>query len=96
MVGALSAVYDSLSAATASFINPNIAGGPGLNVETYNGLAINAVGNVTIHCALSADSIEFTGIAVNQTFDTPVTATGNFLKLSVNGQPWAIRLWNYQ
>lgn len=44
---------------------------------------------------LSASNITFVGVSASATFPTPVTATGDFLLIRVNGTPKAIRLWNY-
>ena len=94
MFGGLSSVQEEISAFAGSFVSPNF-GGKGINIEAEGGTAIHAKGSVNITGPISVDSIEFTGIEINDTFLTPVTATGNFLKIKVNNIPWAIRLWYY-
>lgn len=92
MYGGLSAIQTELSSFAGSFTNTN---GLGISINTDNGLAIQATGDANIMGNLSANSIEFTGIESNQTFTDPVTATGNFLTVKINGEYWAIRLWYY-
>jgi hypothetical protein len=39
--------------------------------------------------------MDFKGIVSLQTFETPVTSTGEFLYVTFNNQPRLIRLWNF-
>jgi hypothetical protein len=57
--------------------------------------SIQASGNIAAIGSLSAADISFTG-QVLQTYQTPVTATGEFLVVNVNGLNRAIRLWQYE
>jgi hypothetical protein len=96
MYGNLSATQNELSAFAGSFVNVGAGpGGMGINIQTDSGLAIQAVGDANITGTLSAGYIEFTGIESSQTFTNPITATGDFLTLKVNGKYWAVRLWDY-
>jgi hypothetical protein len=68
----------------------------GLTVE--NGIATNGdittTGSLITEGVLSATSISFQGAAIISTFATPLTANGDFLLLTVNGEERALRLWS--
>lgn len=61
-------------------------------IQTFGGINIDGAINATQ--GIVAANISFTGNVI-QTYTTPVTATGEFLVITVNGQNKAIRLWNY-
>lgn len=50
-------------------------------------------GNLSVESSLSAQDIFFTGNVIS-TYNDPVTATGDFLEISINGVTKAVRLWN--
>lgn len=52
-------------------------------------------GSLSASGTLSAANVAFVGTAAGTTFVTPVTATGDFLLVKVNGSDRAIRLWQY-
>jgi hypothetical protein len=56
------------------------------------GTAIEGFGNANITGILSAANITYTGNVI-KSYNTPLTATGEFLEFIVNGEPRAIRLW---
>lgn len=91
--------------ATSDLFSTSLTGVPAGNFEGYaigiksiakqaGGVALSAVGDVKITGSLSANNITFTG-EILQTFLNPITATGDFLIVSVNGLNRAIRLWNF-
>jgi len=55
--------------------------------------SIVATGNATFGGSLSAAGIVITGNVVN-TYDTPMTAAGEFLQIRAEGLTRYIRLWN--
>lgn len=72
--------------------------GPDLGILVtvpLTGIAIKSEGNVEVTGVLSAAEIVFTGNVVS-TYQTPVTATGEFLQVKVNNEFRAIRLWQYE
>jgi hypothetical protein len=90
---------------TSDLFSTELTGKPAGNFEGYafgirsiakqaGGVALSAVGDVNITGSLSANNITFTGQII-QTFNDPVTATGDFLIVNVNGSEKAIRLWNF-
>jgi hypothetical protein len=96
MIGSLSARVEP------NFLSPSLSANPagiffgdvcGIRVLSPSGIAIDAVGDVTIAGNLSANNISFTSNLVSTTFTT-ATATGLFLVVNVNGQQQGIRLWN--
>jgi hypothetical protein len=58
------------------------------------GGAITAGGDITTLGTISAANIAFQGSTIISTFATPLTANGDFLLLTVNGQQRALRLWS--
>jgi hypothetical protein len=58
------------------------------------GGTITAGGDITTSGTLFAANISFQGSSVISTFQTPLTANGDFLLLTVNGQQRALRLWS--
>lgn len=77
-----------------------IAVGDGLitgNLEVRSNLNvlgdISTLGNLSTEGTISAANISFQGASVVSTFDTPLTAVGDFLLLTVNGEQKALRLW---
>lgn len=52
-------------------------------------------GSLSASNTLSAANIAFLGTAASSTFTSPVTASGDFLLINVNGAQRAIRLWSY-
>jgi hypothetical protein len=79
----------------AIFTNGDINVNGGITVtEDINVFGdINATGNLSTQGTISAADISFQGANVVSTFDTPLTAVGDFLLLTVNGQQKALRLW---
>jgi len=65
------------------------------------GTAINASGNIiannnlTVAGNITAANVYFTGTVI-QSYSTPITTTGEFLTINVNGSTRLIRLWNFQ
>jgi hypothetical protein len=55
---------------------------------------ITAGGDLITAGTLSAANISFQGESIVSTFQTPLTANGDFLLLNVNGQQRALRLWS--
>lgn len=55
-------------------------------------VALQTLGNADIQGTLSAENVSFTGNVLN-TYQTPVTATGLFLEVNINGTLRGIRLW---
>ena len=97
MLGSLSAsVYQYSSDAVnypAGFFTGYRYGIRAIARPDYDGIAVDAIGHASVTGTLSAGNMFFTG-NVLKTYNTPVTATGDFLELVVNGQLKAIRLWN--
>jgi hypothetical protein len=52
--------------------------------------AIVAAGGIAI------ENIDFIGLSAADTFITPISTSGEFLFVNVNGAPRAIRLWQYE
>lgn len=76
----------------------------GINTENPNHRltvvgTISSTDGLITNSSLSANSANIGSVNISlstvQTFATPLTATGDFLVLTLNGQPKAIRLWNY-
>lgn len=65
----------------------------GINTENPNH-RLTVVGKISSTEGFVGGSVTI-NLSAATTFSTPVTATGDFLVLTVNGQPKAIRLWNY-
>jgi hypothetical protein len=83
---------DGVSGPAGSFSGPDL----GILVTTpLTGIAIKSEGNVQVNGILSATDIVFTGNVIN-TYQTPVTATGEFLQVKVNNTLRAVRLWQYE
>jgi hypothetical protein len=65
---------------------------------TNTGVAIQATGDIVVYGRiLSSNSEGGNSVSLTnntQTFTTPVSTTGEFLLLTVNGEQRAIRLWN--
>jgi hypothetical protein len=55
---------------------------------------ILAEGNLTTTGTISAANISFQGASIISTFQTPLTANGDFLLLTVNGELRGLRLWS--
>lgn len=51
--------------------------------------------NGVIIDTLSATSISIVGLSAISSFTAPISTTGEFLLVNVNGTPRAIRLWSY-
>jgi hypothetical protein len=51
-------------------------------------------GNLVAAGVLSAANISFQGASIISTFETPLTANGDFLMLTVNGEQRGLRLWS--
>lgn len=88
----------------AHFDAPPVSGIPGTAIvaTAEGGTALNALGNVNIQGAvdasgnITANDIVLTGDVITNYAGTdtlPLTATGEFLILRLNGQTRAIRLW---
>ncbi len=67
----------------------------GIRAVAPDGIAIEGIGDANITGNLSVSSISFTG-QVLTTYQTPVTATGDFLIVEIEGTKKAIRLWQYE
>jgi hypothetical protein len=99
-------VNGTLSASGNTFIdgNASIKGNVGINTPTPN-RALTVTGDVSATGTMFANSFSLQTLDVRpvnltltsqlSTFTTPVTATGDFLLLNVNGTTRAIRLWNF-
>ena len=57
--------------------------------------ALEAQGSVSVLGTLSAANIIYTGPLLTS-YNTPVTATGEFLLVNVNNVKRAVRLWQYE
>jgi hypothetical protein len=57
--------------------------------------ALEAQGSVSVLGTLSAANIIYTGPLLTS-YNTPVTATGEFLLINVNNVKRAVRLWQYE
>jgi hypothetical protein len=57
--------------------------------------SVTVTGTISANGTLSVPDIVFTGDVLS-TYQTPVTATGEFLVVNVNGLNRAIRLWQYE
>jgi hypothetical protein len=55
---------------------------------------ILAEGNLLTTGTISAANISFQGASIISTFQTPLTANGDFLLLTVNGELRGLRLWS--
>ena len=64
----------------------------GIFTSSGTPVALQSVGNTDVQGTLSAQNIAFTGNVVN-TYQQPVTATGIFLEVNVNGILQGLRLW---
>lgn len=85
---------------SALFIDGRTAtpGYVGINTTAPNE-RLTVVGNIsatgTIYAPDTTIGTANISLSTVRTFATPLTATGDFLVLTLNGQPKAIRLWNY-
>jgi hypothetical protein len=76
------AVYASVQANSATW---NAGGGTA--GDTYAVVSSNSANWQSAYSTISALTLT--------AFDTPLTATGDFMLITVGGQPRAIRLWEY-
>jgi len=100
------AVNGTLSAAGDAFIDGNarVKGNVGINTLTPN-KTLTVTGDISATGAIFANSFSLQTLDIKptnltltsqlSTFTTPVTATGDFLLLNVNGTTRAVRLWNF-
>jgi len=98
MRGSLSATVDLFSSeltGTPAGIFEGYGYGVKIVTKQEDGIAIDALGDANITGTLSAGSITFTG-EILQTFNNPITATGDFLVVNINGIEKAIRLWQFE
>lgn len=58
--------------------------------------SLSASGTITTAGEFAIENIDFVSLSASNTFSAPVTATGEFLLINVNGNPRAIRLWQYE
>jgi hypothetical protein len=69
------------------------------SIQATGGLSISgtlsSTGDIVTTGTVSAANVVFTGDVVT-TYSTPVTATGEFLVVNVDGINRAIRLWQYE
>lgn len=79
----------STSPPAATFVAP-AASAVGINVQG----SILATGTLSAAGAVTVDSIQFTGNVVNA-YTAPLIANGDFLQVTINGNPRYIRLWNF-
>lgn len=56
--------------------------------------SLSASQNIIVS-TLSTANVAIVGLSAMSSFTAPVSTTGEFLLVSVNGAPKAIRLWNY-
>lgn len=99
------ASHDPIASHTSPFLGDFVLNGT-LSATQYNGspaiisngdVVVNGdltVENITTLSTLSAASISFQGASILSTFETPLTANGDFLLLTVNGEQRALRLWS--
>jgi hypothetical protein len=100
------AVNGTLSAAGDAFIDGNarVKGNVGINTSSPN-KPLTVTGDISATGAIFANSFNLQTLDIKpanltltsqlSTFTTPVTATGDFLLLNVNGTTRAVRLWNF-
>jgi predicted acyltransferase (DUF342 family) len=100
------AVNGTLSATSDTFIDGNarVKGNVGINTPTPN-KTLTVTGDISATGAIFANSFSLQTLDIQptnltltsqlSTFTTPVTATGDFLLLNVNGTTRAVRLWNF-
>jgi len=93
MVGTLSASGLPNYSQVPSGPGGDFTGEP-IAIKAAGTVALSAEGDILSTGAVVAADIRFTNGTV-ASFETPVTTTGEFLVLSVNGQRRLIRLWNY-
>jgi hypothetical protein len=91
------ASYDPIASPDSPFLGDfvllgTLSASP-LSATSQPQTVIAANGNITATGTIRAATFSLTNANI-QTFSTPVTATGQFLVLSINGQFKAIRLWN--
>lgn len=88
-------VLNGTLSAVASLENSETNTPAGVFVTSPSGtpIALQAKGDVLVEGNLSASNISFTGNVIN-TYASPVTASGEFLELTINGALYGIRLWN--
>jgi hypothetical protein len=96
--------YDDTNSALFIDGRTSAPGYVGINTEAPNHRltvvgTISATDGLITGATISASSMTIGTASVSlsavRTFSTPVTATGDFLVLTIDGQPKAIRLWNY-
>ena len=98
MLGTLSATAYTPYSQLSSVPGAVITGDTGIIVTGLSGTAIQATGNINTNGDIVTTGgsvkgvIEFTGNILNL-YTSPVTATGEFLEVLVQGVPRAIRLW---
>lgn len=93
MIGTLSASGLPNFSSVPSGPGGDFSGDP-IAIRASGTVALSATGDILSTGAVVASDIRFTGGTVT-TFSDPVTATGEFLVLSVNGNRRLLRLWNY-
>jgi hypothetical protein len=90
--------YDDTNSALFIDGRASAPGYVGINTENPNhrltvvGTISSTDGVITSNATIGTTNISLSTV---RTFSTPVTATGDFLVLTIDGQPKAIRLWNY-
>jgi hypothetical protein len=65
-----------------------------LGIGTIPNQPLTISGNISSNQTVFAGNVTLTNTVI-QSFSTPVTATGDFLVLNINGQNKAIRLWDF-
>lgn len=65
-----------------------------LGIGTIPNQPLTVSGNISSNQTVFAGNVTLTNTVI-QSFSTPVTATGDFLVLNINGQNKAIRLWDF-
>lgn len=67
-------------------------GNVGINTSNPN-KTLTVVGDISATGTTTLSNVSFTGASV-RTFATPITATGDFIVININGTDRAIQLWN--
>jgi hypothetical protein len=92
--GALSGTTTGSPAATPNErLRIKSGGNVGINTSNPNN-TLTVVGTISSTNTATLSNVVFTGAQV-QTFADPITATGDFLVLTINGKQRAIQLWNF-